>query len=304
MTTNTSINISKDNVFGKCDLKCAYNFKYPETNVTAKNSGSLIVFTFDNSSEPAVVYNQQKYAVESMMLVSPSIHIFNGSNAKAELIIVHKPVLGGNSLSICIPITQNSDSNTSSNLTTELIKSVANNAPVNGETTTINLSNFTLNSIVPVRPFYSYAGKSDNTDYIVYDIIDAIGLNISTLTSLSKIIKPWPLPTPGGNLFYNKLGPNQSTVGDGIYISCNPTGSSEEEVDVEYKKNSLEADFSLNNPTVILIIQILLSCLIFIILFASLAAVYSFLIDGKATNPFSQITNPFSKISNPLKKAE
>jgi len=278
MTTNTSINISKDNIYGNCDLKCAYNFKYPETNVTAKNNEVMVVFTFDKSTESAVVYNQQKYSVEGVMLVSPSIHIFNGATANAELLIFHTPVLGGNQLAVCIPIIQSADSSTASNLITELIQSVANNAPAPDETATINVSGFTLNSIVPKRPFYSYTGTNNNTDYIVYDILDAINLNSATITSLSQIIKPFPLPTPGGNLFYNKLGPNQSTIGDGIYISCNPTGSSEEEEDVEYSKNSTQAfEFSSNNPTVKMIIQVFFSVIIFVIFFGGLAYGYSYI---------------------------
>jgi len=278
MTTNTSINISKDNIYGNCDLKCAYNFKYPETNVTARNNEAMIVFTFDTTTESAVVYNQQKYSVEAMILVSPSIHIFNGSTANAELLIYHSPVLGGNQLAVCIPISQSSDSSTASNLITELIQSVANNAPAPNETATINVSGFTLNSIVPKKPFYSYTGKTDNVNYIVYDILDAINLDSTTITSLSQITRPFPLPTPGGNLFYNKLGPNQTTIGDGIYISCNPTGSSEEEEDVEYSKNSTQAfEFSLNNSTFKMIIQIFFSCLIFIIIFGALAYGYSYI---------------------------
>ena len=235
MTTNTtSINISRQNVTAVCDLKCAYNFKYPETSLTANNQGSLIIFSFDQTNTPPVVYNQQKYNVDTMMLVSPSIHIFNGATTSAELIITHTPVLGGNQLAVCVPISQSSDSNAASNLVTELIQSVSTNAPAQGETTIINVEGgFILNTIVPVKPFYSYTGD-DNTDYIVFDILDAIALNSDTLTSLTQIIQPYPLPTPGGNLFYNKNGPNLSNVGDGIYIKCKPTGSSTDEVPVEY----------------------------------------------------------------------
>lgn len=194
-----------------------------------------------------------------MFLVSPSIHIFNGSTTSAELIIIHKPALGGNSLLVSIPINQSTDSNVRSNLVTDLIQSVANNAPVSGEKATIN--GFALNSIVPSKPFYSYTSKDvrETIDWIVFDILDAISLNSSIITSLTQIIKPYPLPTPGGNLFYNKNGPNQSTIGDGIYISCKPTGSSEEEVPVEYSKNSSSYDlFSGNNEnTVKIILQFL-----------------------------------------------
>lgn len=281
MTPNTtSINISRQNVTAVCDLKCAYNFKYPETSLTANNQGSLIIFSFDQTNTPPVVYNQQKYNVDTMMLVSPSIHIFNGATTSAELIITHTPVLGGNQLAVCVPISQSSDSNAASNLVTELIQSVSTNAPAQGETTIINVEGgFILNTIVPVKPFYSYTGD-DNTDYIVFDILDAIALNSDTLTSLTQIIQPYPLPTPGGNLFYNKNGPNLSNVGDGIYIKCKPTGSSTDEVPVEYSKNNTQSISFINffsSSTGKTIINIIISIIFFIIIFGGISFGYSYL---------------------------
>ena len=144
-TNNTSINISRQNVTAICDLKCAYNFKYPETSLTANNQGVFIIFSFDKSNTPPVVYNQQKYNVDTMMLVAPSIHIFNDATTSAELLITHTPVLGGNQLAVCVPINQSSDSSAASNLVTELIQSVATNAPAQGETIQLSLLNrFTL----------------------------------------------------------------------------------------------------------------------------------------------------------------
>jgi hypothetical protein len=281
MTTNTtSINISRQNVTAVCDLKCAYNFKYPETSLTANNQGSLIIFSFDQTNTPPVVYNQQKYNVDTMMLVSPSIHIFNGATTSAELIITHTPVLGGNQLAVCVPISQSTDSNAASNLVTELIQSVSTNAPAQGETTIINVEGgFILNTIVPVKPFYSYTGD-DNTDYIVFDILDAIALNSDTLTSLTQIIQPYPLPTPGSNLFYNKNGPNLSNVGDGIYIKCKPTGSSTDEVPVEYSKNNTQSISFINffsSSTGKMILQIIFSFIFFYALFTGFSYGYSYL---------------------------
>ena len=79
------------------------------------------------------------------------------------------------------------------------------------------------------------------------------------------MIKPFPIPTPGNSLFYNKNGPNNSNIGDGIYIKCNPVGASKDEVPVEYSKNSSSYDiFSGNNENVIkIILQILFVILIF-----------------------------------------
>ena len=277
-TNNKSINISRQNVTAICDLKCAYNFKYPETSLTANNQGVFIIFSFDKSNTPPVVYNQQKYNVDTMMLVAPSIHIFNDATTSAELLITHTPVLGGNQLAVCVPINQSSDSSAASNLVTELIQSVATNAPAQGETTTINIEGgFILNTIVPVKPFYSYT-SDDNIDYIVFDILDAIALNTDTLTSLTQIIKPYPLPTPGGNLFYNKNGPNLSNIGDGIYIKCKPTGSSSKEVPVEYSKNNTQS-FSftnfLNNSTGKMVLQIIIAFIFFYALFSGFSYGYS-----------------------------
>jgi hypothetical protein len=284
--TTQNINISKQNISGKCDLKCTYNFKYTETNLTAKNFGTLIILTPDSSKIPPVTYNQQKYNVASIFLVSPSVHIFNGSTCAAELFIEHTPVQGGSNLFVWIPIISSSDSSTASNLITEVIQGVSSNAPANGETTNLNISGFTLQSIVPNKPFYSYT-DSNSVDFIVFDITNAIGLSSSTITTLQQIITPFPIPTPGGQLFFNSTGPNTSNIGEGIYISCQPTGSSEEETAVTYDKNVTTYDFTdiTNNPTAKLIFQIIIGCLLFIVIFMAVSYGYSYIVNGEAKMP-------------------
>jgi hypothetical protein len=196
-TQNTNINISKQNISGKCDLKCAYNFKYSESNLTAKNNGVNIALTPDSKKVPPVTYNNQKYNVSEIIILSPSIHIFNGATVAAEIMIEHTPVQGGSPLNVCIPIISSSDSSTASNLITEVIQGVSSNAPAANETTNLSINGFTLQDIVPSKPFYCYT-DSNNYDYIVFDITNAIGLSSSTITTLQQIIKPYPLPTPGG----------------------------------------------------------------------------------------------------------
>ena len=288
MTTNNNIDISKYTAGNNiCDLKCAYNFDYPETNLVATNYGSIISFILDNTTSTPVVYNQQKYSVTSMAILSPSIHYFNGNQTNpagnqvnAEIIINHTPSVSGNSLAVCIPIIQSNDTNEASNLVTNLIQSVANSANQQGQKVNIN-TNITLNTIIPNKPFYSYTSSDgNNTDFIVFGISDAISLNSTSITSLQKFIKPYPLPTPGKNLFYNKNGPNNSNVGDGIYIQCNPVGASKDEVPVEYSKNSSSFDiFSGNNENAI---KIFLQILFVIFIFGIL--VFIFMWFRKASN--------------------
>jgi len=134
-----NINISRKNVMGKCDLKCAYNFKYSQSNSTAKNNGVNISLSYDNTSVPPVLYNNNPYIVANLIINCPSIHYFNGILLDAEITIEHTPVNGGQILFVCVPIISSSESSQASILLNEIIESVATNAPVEGETTNLNL---------------------------------------------------------------------------------------------------------------------------------------------------------------------
>jgi hypothetical protein len=287
-----NINISRQNIEGKCDLKCAYSFKYPQSNITAKNNGVFISLTYDNSSVPPVTFNNQKYTVSSILITCPSIHIFNNNPAAAEIVIEHIPVKGGNQLSVAIPIKTSSESSAASNLITEVIKSVANNAPADGESTNMSISGFTLDSIVPKKPFYNYT--YNNIDWVVFGDLEAIPLSSSTLGKLKKIIKPYSIQTPKSGLFYNSKGPNDaSNFGDGIYISCKPTGSSKEETTVTYAKNNTNYDL-VSNPTFFIILQIIVGCVVFILVFYIFNYLYNYFTSDSIKLPkMSMPTFPF-----------
>jgi hypothetical protein len=288
--TKTAINISPKNVYGKCDLKCIYNFKYKESNLTIKNNGINISMKCDDSNVPPVIYNEVKYNVSQILLFSPSLHLFNEDKVEAELIVEHVPETGGQNLFVCVPIVKSGDSTTASSLLTQTILGVAANAPAANETTTINLSDFTLNKIIPKSPFFSYSGTYSNStvDFIVFGKNYAIPLNEKILNALGSIIKPFPLPMIGDNLFFNAKGPNSSgSVGDGIYISCQPTGSSEEEIEITNTKSSSSFDMEnlVDNSTFKLIIKIIVGCILFIIVFAGLAFAFGKLTDTQIKMP-------------------
>jgi len=273
-----NINISAQNITGKCDLKCSYSFKYSESSSTAKNNGIMISLTYDSRNVPPVVYNNSKYNVSTIMITSPSLHIFNNNQMPGELIIEHVPVTGGNNLSVCVPFTSSSESSTASDIITNIIQKVATNAPSEGDSTNLNMNNFNLQSIVPRKPFYAYSDVPN--DYIVFGANDAIPLSSSTITTLQQIIQPYAVQMPSVPLFYNSKGPISGiNIGDGLYISCQPTGSSEEETAVEYDKNSSSTDFSniIDSPTFKMIIMVIVGCISFIIIFYGLGAFYSYL---------------------------
>ena len=276
-----NINISSTNVKGKCDMKCSYAFKYSESSSTAKNNGVLINLTYDSTSVPPVVYNSEKYIVENINIVSPSIHTFNNVSMPGEIIISHTPQSGGIPLKVCIPFTSSSESSSASQIITDIINKVASNAPSEGNSTNLNM-NFSLQQIVPRKPFFVYTGEysGGNSDWVVYGELEAIPLSSTTITTLQQIIQAFPIATPGGDLFYHSKGPISGLqLGDGIYISCQPTGSSEEETSVEYDKNSTSFDFSniFENPNFKSIIIIIIGCLLLIIIFYGISIFYKYL---------------------------
>ena len=281
-SSNKPINISPQNVYGKCDLKCAYNFKYKESTSTAQNNGVNISLTYENSSVPPVLFNNDKYSVTKIMLFAPSLHLFNQNKVDAEIIIEHSPEMGGSNLFVCVPIIKSSESSTASNLLTQIIASVASNAPANGDSATLNLSGFSLEHIVPKKPYFNYSGDYGQTtgDFIVFGQNNAIPLNEKVLGALKSIIKPFPLPMIGNSLFINQKGPNSSgQVGDGIYISCQPTGSSEEEIDITNTKDNTSSDLGdmFNNSIVKMIIQVIIGCIIFACIFMVINYAFSML---------------------------
>jgi hypothetical protein len=286
MSNQNNINISPKNISGKCDLKCSYNFKYSESNTTAKNDGVMISLTYDNTSNHPVSYNGQKYTVTKIYITCPSIHKFNGKLAAGEIIVDHSPVNGGQNLSVAVPLISSSESSTASNLITDIIESVGNNAPSEGDSTNLNITGFTLQNIIPEKPFYNYADDSGR-DWIVFGILFAIPLNRNTLITLSKVTTPYHIPTLGGGLYLNSSGPNTVTMGDGIYISCKPTGSSEEEEAVTYDKNTTSNDLEsiIDNPTVKTVFKIIIGCILFVILFLLFNSIYSWITTGNVQMP-------------------
>ena len=221
------IDISKDNVKGTCDYKCSYNFNYSNTNLTAKNKGMQITLTGDNDNGTPVVYNNEKYSVFQINIFASSLHTYDGVKQDAELIIHHVPELGGPHLFVCIPMGKSSESSTAGDLLTQVIENIASSAPDKGESTTLNVSNFTLQSIVPNKPYVMYTGVFGKTEaiLIVFPRKCFIPLSQTTITALTSIINPFSLEMTGGEMTANNKGPNSKLKQQGIYIDCNPTGS-------------------------------------------------------------------------------
>jgi len=276
------LNISLKYIIGKCDLKCAYNFNYKDTTAIATNNGNMITIQQDDKV-PSVLYNKKKYYVLNSAILCPSIHFYNDKYADAEFMIVHAPTEGGPFLYVFIPIMISTGQPTSAtSLITDVIKSISLSANSSGQK--VNIGDFNLQKIVPNKPFVNYV--SNNMEHIVFTLLDAIPITSSTINTLKDLISQISWETSSNDLYYNSSGPNStSNVGEGIYISCNPTGVSTETTDVAYVKDSIEAiDFNnlIENPNFIMLMQILAASLLFIIVCFIFNSFYN-LIDGSKT---------------------
>jgi len=249
----SQINISQGNIAGECNLKCAFSFQYPNSNCIATNWGNmgLIEISYDKSNIPPVTYNGNKYQVSRISLYTSSSipaqmsFYFNQNQSDALLIISHAPVLGGPLLMIVIPIINSTSVTTGTNILTEIIGSVASNAPKGGEKTTVNLSNYSLNNIIPYKPFYNF--ENNEGICIAFGIENAIPLSDATLKKLKSLIGRGSTDAYNSNnvikipIYYNKDGPGKEASGD-IYIDCQPVDDSEETVDIPAGKLGAKYD--------------------------------------------------------------
>jgi len=236
----TTMNISSQSMAGSCTSKCMFSFNYSESNgVTAQNNGqNILLTTQSNSTTPPVLYNNVKYNLVINSLIFPSSHLYNGSQASGELVLVHQPVAGGSYLIVSIPINTTGAASKATTIVNNIIDAISTGANTSGHSTN-KIPDFNYNDIVPMAPFYSYTDEN-NWTWVCYGIKNAITIDTSHLRTIKKCVKPnTDTVKSGPSLFLNSEGPTSDTgVGGDIYIDCQPTGNSEEEENVQMNKTA------------------------------------------------------------------
>lgn len=225
------INIPLSKSVYPCDLKCAYNFTYGNSNCNISNEQNFVKLSYDKQSDAkSIRYNTINMHVQEVRIYSPSLHKYQGQHADAELLILH----GGNgtNLIVSVPIMAGSKTSKGGSLLNDIIEQGLPRITNLGESATIGVDNYNLDSIVPKKPFFSYSGTllyapcSGQYNYIVFDRVHAVNISQESLQQLRNVISPLTAPIRDTEPFYNKLGPNTGGNADSeIYIECNPTGS-------------------------------------------------------------------------------
>lgn len=288
MNCSAPIDIYPGGESGKCDLKCDLSFKYSNSACTVTNYGTHLVFSYDQSTNPPVQYNNQYYQVHEIRCYTPSLHSYNGSRTAAELVIVHKSNMGAVPLLICLPVRSAISGESTLD---ELIQVAGKTVPNEKDSARIKLkSTYNLNNWVPRKPFFTYYASEPyppcgpSNDIIVF--APDIGITDSRLKQLQRIIQPHNSSIYTTSYFYNPNGP-VNLEGNDIYIDCQPVDESYDPDAVTTGESgsgsgsdTFEIDFK--NP----IVQTLLGILMFIVIliFVQIAyAVVSF--GGKPTIP-------------------
>lgn len=237
------INIDNTKDIQNCDFKCKFQYHYGLSSTTIVNEGEYLSIAYDSNNETYPVnFNNEVYSAKEVRIYQPSIHQWNGTEASAELIIVHTTCLPNTNQSeckpallVCIPLNTGVSPDKSSEVLDRIISQAINLTPAKGETATVNLSiPFTLNDFIPKKPFYSYSGispidKCKNVcHFVVFNKADAISIDIVNLTRLH--IEHEPIPIKKNDYYYNSKGPSGLLLSKGkdseIFIDCQPTDDS------------------------------------------------------------------------------
>lgn len=252
------INIAKSKSEGECRLKCNYRFDYPkDSQVLVENAGQAGLMINTGVNVPKVTpvkYNGNDYNPAAVVF-QPVWGLFKirGRYPRGMIMIPHIPKVEGPFLIVCIPLTTGSVNN-AGGLVSDVIRGGMREAPRSGTKTNLKLRGYSLNVLVPKKPFYSFQLKGGMVDLIVFDEGASIeyglwkkylsftaGQNLNSWMRRDKYVskiqnQPSFINAKDGSLFYNKDGAKGLTYGDGtndVYIVCEPTDQAEDNVFVK-----------------------------------------------------------------------
>lgn len=266
------VDINQNNVVAKCNLKCKYSFKYPNSSSTIKNKKKHLSMSYTNTSTPSAYFNSVPMEVSEIRIFQPSLHTYSGKQVDGEVVVVQGG--DGDNLLTCIPIVVSNETSMGGRVLTTIINETLMNAPNDGESYNLNLQNFSLQWWVPDSPFFTYTGTlpygscDGEYSYVVYDPLrGGIPISSNTKQKLQKLIDKHDHTTHKNDIYYNKKGPAHANVSgkgkDQIYIECQETGegssvdSGSDNDDDDDSGGSIDWNKVFDNPIIIFFIALL-----------------------------------------------
>jgi carbonic anhydrase len=289
----------------KCLNKCMFMYNYSgSSSCVVKHEGSVVSILYDGGGD--VTFNNVKYTPESLQLFAPSLHKYEGEQAMAELIVVHKsssPTSDG--LLLCIPIAVSAE-NTSAGT---ILKEIITNLPEQDTSVSLNIPDFTLNRIVPKAPFFNYVGPMSYGEcrptslfqYVVFHPAHkgAVALSEDIIKKFRGTVNfTYIVATPGDDVFFNEKGTTiNGFSGDGqIYIKCQATNTSDEEIVYRESEGTNAADVA----WVVALTKYILGFAIIVVIYFALKMLMAFLNPSKPD--FAALTEKTKQATESIRK--
>jgi hypothetical protein len=278
MSMNIASDVAGNNI---CNEKCDLSFSYSNSSCTATHIQIMLEFSYDASPTPPVMFQQNTYNVTNILIASPSLNLYNGTRADAELIVYHTPTHTGKPLYICVPIVHTGS--TSQDLLAKLIQGVAKAAPLVGASALlpISTSDYNLNRLIPRTPFYSYTNSSDGSNIVAFGKENALFIGTDDLDTLNKLISAYPVTAfpEGPMLFYNPKGPNQIGSGD-VLIDCNPVDGAGNTL-TPVSNNGTSSSTISSSPSIMMFINAIAGVVFFFIILILIYKIISWLTNNR-----------------------
>lgn len=192
-----------------CGNKCNLFYNYGNSSCYVINkSNYLDIKCFDGSNYVDFGVTG-RCRVTDVRLYKPSLNMYDGKPASAELIITHSST--GKNVYICIPIEVSNNDGSSAKWFSQIIPFSPSSS--NSEKN-INVSNFSLNNVIPQNGFYIYEGGTFNwgckkTDVmILFHKKTAMTIKGTDYKRLAKLIKPasYNVRSNPPYITYNSIG--------------------------------------------------------------------------------------------------
>tara|TARA_B100000795_G_scaffold270070_1_gene262473 strand:+ start:1243 stop:2169 length:927 start_codon:yes stop_codon:yes gene_type:complete len=192
--TSNPVNLKKTKQI--CKEECSYEFNYSKTSSPIiANAGDYLDINVD--SKNSVKFNTIDVTVpktDSVRIYQPSFHLFAGKQTDAEIVIIHNNPMG-DTLLVCVPITARSGKGVSNSFFSQIISHAKPNSK-DKTGVNVNVSNWSLNDIVPNAPFYFYIDAfpykpcNGKANIIVFGTSHTATINPDDLKKLQSLITP------------------------------------------------------------------------------------------------------------------
>ena len=225
-----------------CGESCKYTHTYAACNcsVECPSGGKYLILCKNSSCSNQVSLGGKAYTLKSVRIYTPSLHVFSGQKADAEIVLLHQRS-GGEYFLVCVPVKKGDPATN----WFDFLKSMGS-WQCTGKQTINTTGNWSLENILPdqkTTKYYYYDADSlpfgkkicqdlqseiNVVHYIIYNTDDATTISSNNLNILNKILIGHGIATVAGNQPVLSYTPSSIVNPDEYYWECAVADDNEE----------------------------------------------------------------------------